>query len=126
MVLLIDEKSSSRSGKHAMRKIPFIVYNDGKVEIIHKGKRIKIKPTYVKGYAYQVVTEIPSNAVAVQFNAVKNLRGKVKGEFLAPWVFLIPIENTWKFKRFLDYWNADYEVHLVFGVKSFLKTIDLI
>lgn len=40
------------------------------------------------------------------------------GVFLAPWVVLIPVEGTYRFKDFLDYWGVDYEVYVMYGVKS--------
>ncbi|WP_048160003.1 nucleotidyltransferase domain-containing protein [Thermococcus barophilus] len=47
----------------------------------------------------------------------------LNGVFLAPWVVLIPIENTYKFKEFLDYWIVEYEVYLMYGTKSMMRTI---
>lgn len=51
---------------------------------------------------------------------------EVKGDFLGPWVFLIPIENTYKFKQFLDYWKVHYEIYLMFGIKSSIRKMELI
>ena len=82
MVIMYDEKSESRTKKHAVRKIPFIVTKDGKVEVVRSGKRIEVKPTYVKGYAYRINVKQPEKAVLVQVNMVKCLRDKVKGEIL--------------------------------------------
>ncbi|CAB50421.1 nucleotidyltransferase domain-containing protein [Pyrococcus abyssi] len=39
------------------------------------------------------------------------------GIFLAPWVVLIPVENTYRFKEFLDHWKVKYEVYLTYGTK---------
>ncbi|HHE64684.1 MAG TPA: nucleotidyltransferase domain-containing protein, partial [Bacteroidetes bacterium] len=40
-----------------------------------------------------------------------------KGVFLASWIVLIPIENTYKFKEFLDFWKVKYETYLLYGIK---------
>lgn len=43
---------------------------------------------------------------------------EINGKYLAPWVVLIPIENTYRFKEFLDYWKVEYEAYLMFGIKA--------
>lgn len=81
MLVLIDEKSKSKTGKHAVRKIPLIIYPNGKIENIN-GKKIRVKPTYVKGYAYQIHFKPPKEAITAQVNLIKCLGGKVKGEII--------------------------------------------
>ena len=42
----------------------------------------------------------------------------VNGIYLSPWVVLIPVENTYKFKEFLDYWGVEYKVYLMYGMET--------
>ncbi|NJE77428.1 nucleotidyltransferase domain-containing protein, partial [Thermococcus sp. ES12] len=65
-----------------------------------------------------------------KFNyALKGRSGKegvlkeLGGIFLAPWVVLVPIENTYRFREFLDYWEVEYEVYLMYGIKSMVKRL---
>jgi len=41
----------------------------------------------------------------------------LNGTFLAPWVVLVPVESTYRFRDFLDYWNVGYEVYTMYGLK---------
>ncbi len=66
-----------------------------------------------------------------KFNfALKGRDGKggilkeLNGMFLAPWVVLIPVENTYKFKEFLDYWGVKYKVYLMYGMETIIKAIE--
>jgi hypothetical protein len=38
------------------------------------------------------------------------------GHYLAPWVVLLPVEATYRFKEFLGMWRVNYELYLMFGV----------
>ncbi|AMM53823.1 nucleotidyltransferase domain-containing protein [Pyrococcus kukulkanii] len=48
---------------------------------------------------------------------------ELNGKFIAPWVVMIPVENTYRFKEFLDYWRVDYEAYITYGVKASIKGI---
>ena len=43
---------------------------------------------------------------------------EINGKYLGPWVVLIPIESTYKFKEFLDFWGVEFESYLMFGIKA--------
>jgi len=64
-----------------------------------------------------------NNKTKFQF-ALKGRDGKggiikeLNGNYLGPWVIMIPIENTYRFKDFLEYWEVEFESYLMFGVKS--------
>ncbi len=39
----------------------------------------------------------------------------LEGRYLAPWVVLLPVEATYRFKEFLKMWKVPYELYLMFG-----------
>jgi len=77
-VMLIEELSKSKSGKHAVRRIALIVSRDGEVKPA-KGVEEYIKPVYVKGKAKKIIVNLSDNEYAVQVHLVRNIYGKVKG-----------------------------------------------
>ncbi len=80
MVLLREEMSKSRTGKHAVRDIVLVAsLDEHRVEKPKVRRREKAKPVYAKGEAHQVLVTLRDNQVAVQVHLVKNLRGYVKG-----------------------------------------------
>ena len=40
---------------------------------------------------------------------------ELSGHYLAPWVILLPVEVTYRFKNFLKMWKVPYELYLMFG-----------
>jgi len=78
VVKLVEELSKSKTGKHAIRRMAFIVKED--CEIMRpKGRIIPIKPLYRIGEAKEIYAEVPPNAYAVQLVMIKCLRARVKG-----------------------------------------------
>ncbi|EHR79045.1 nucleotidyltransferase [Thermococcus litoralis DSM 5473] len=43
---------------------------------------------------------------------------ELSGRYLGPWVVLVPIEEAYRFKEFLDFWGVKFESYLMFGVKG--------
>ncbi len=78
VVKLVEELSKSRSGKHAIRRMGFIVTEDCQI-LRPKGKSNPIPTLYAKGEAKEVYVEVPKNAYAVQLTMIKCLRSRVKG-----------------------------------------------
>ncbi len=56
--------------------------------------------------------------------ALKGRSGKdgiikeINGVYLGSWIVLMPIENTYKFKEFLEFWGVKFESYLMFGIKG--------
>lgn len=40
---------------------------------------------------------------------------ELEGHYLAPWVVLLPVEATYRFKEFLGMWRVNYKLYLMFG-----------
>jgi len=90
---------------------------------------IKEKPVYelMNGKSYSLfsinVGSLDKNRRKKFSYALKGRDGNggilkdLKGVFLASWIVLIPIENTYKFKEFLDFWKVKYEAYLLYGIK---------
>ncbi len=75
---LVEERSFSRSGKHAVRRLVLVVSKEGVRE--PEAKRIRVKPLYVKGEAYLLKdVRVGEGEYLVQASFVRNLRGHVKG-----------------------------------------------
>ncbi len=80
MVLLKEELSKSRTGKHAVRDIVLVVdLSSGEIKSAKPKRREETQPVYRRGKAYFVLLSLPENHVAVQVHLVRNLRGVVKG-----------------------------------------------
>ncbi len=81
-VEVIDEKSRSRSGLHH-RRILFIVLstecNELKYEVIGA---TEVKPTYAIGYARKIKIKVPDNAIVLQLDFRKNIKGHVLGDIV--------------------------------------------
>ncbi|MEM1873555.1 MAG: hypothetical protein QXF57_03080 [Acidilobaceae archaeon] len=78
---LLIESSRSRRGKHAERKIAFIVSKDH-VRVLDESycsQGRPMKPTYSKGRACELEVEVAPGSYAVQLRLVRNLWGRVKG-----------------------------------------------
>jgi len=77
-IVLVEELSKSRTGKHAVRKIAFIVSKNGvrRVDCSSGEKGVK---TYARGWSRICSVELDENEYAVQVHLVKNLYGHVKG-----------------------------------------------
>ncbi len=73
------EKSKSRRGKHAVRDLALIVYEDCRIVEPKIKHRIKVKPIYARGEAWLVKVHIPEGAYLVHMHFIRNLRGHVKG-----------------------------------------------
>ncbi len=85
MSKLVDvriEKSSSRSGRHAVYYNVFIVDKRCVIKQPKLVKQRRVKPIYRKGEALEAKAKLPENPdeVLVKVRFVKNLMGKVKGE----------------------------------------------
>jgi len=78
-VILREEKSKSRSGKHAVRYIALIVDSKGSIRVPKPSRREPTKPTYSKGSAETLYVNLSEGEYAVQVRLVKNLKGHVKG-----------------------------------------------
>ncbi len=76
MVRLREERSTSRSGKHAIRELVVEVCNDV-VREPKVRKRKSVRPIYSRGYAYEVEAE--SKCPLVHVRVIKCLRGRYKG-----------------------------------------------
>ncbi len=75
---LVEERSFSRSGKHAVRRLVLVVSKEGVRE--PEARRIRVKPLYVKGEAYLLKdVRVGEGEYLVQASFVRNLRGHVKG-----------------------------------------------
>jgi hypothetical protein len=79
VVQLRVEKSKSRTGKHAVRDIALLVYQDGRVEEVKVKSKYPVKPVYSRGEAYLVHVEAKPGVYPVQVHLVRNLWGHVKG-----------------------------------------------
>ncbi|RUM46894.1 MAG: hypothetical protein DSY37_04220, partial [Hyperthermus sp.] len=79
MITLRVEMSKSRSGKHAVRSMVFLVSERGEVYEAKPRTYIKTKPIYAKGTAYEASYVVPENMLIVYVWLTKNLRGHVKG-----------------------------------------------
>lgn len=78
-VILVEELSKSRSGKHAVRKLAFIVSKDGGVRKVDCSNGEEGVKTYAKGWSRVCNVELKENEYAVQIHLVRNLYGHVKG-----------------------------------------------
>ncbi|RLG87291.1 MAG: hypothetical protein DRO15_05105 [Thermoprotei archaeon] len=78
VVKLIEELSKSKSKRHAIRRMGFIVKETCEIER-PRGRSIPIKPLYAQGEAHEVYVNIPPDAYAVQLIMIKCLRNRVKG-----------------------------------------------
>ena len=78
-VILREEKSKSRRGKHAVRYIALIVDSKGNIRIPKPSRREPAKPTYSRGFAETLYVNLSEGEYAVQVRLVKNLKGHVKG-----------------------------------------------
>ncbi len=75
---LVEERSFSRSGKHAMRRLVLVVSKDGVRE--PEARRVRTKPLYARGEAYLLRdVSVGEGEYLVQASFVRNLRGHVKG-----------------------------------------------
>jgi len=78
-IILREEKSKSRRGKHAVRCIALIVDSKGTVKIPKPNRREPAKPTYSRGSAETLYVNLSEGEYGVQVCLVKNLKGRVKG-----------------------------------------------
>jgi len=78
VVRLIEELSKSKSKKHAIRRIGFIVKETCEIEK-PKGRSKPIRPLYAIGEAHEIYVNIPPDAYAIQLTMIKCLRNRVKG-----------------------------------------------
>jgi len=82
MLRLRVEKSQSRSGKHAFRSFYFIMDSKcNKIEVTPKSTKA-VKPSYIRGEAYEHEVLVPEGYFAIELRFVKCLRGRVKGEII--------------------------------------------
>ena len=64
-----------------------------------------------------------NNKTKLQF-ALKGRDGKggiikeLNGSYLGPWVIMIPIENTHKFREFLEFGGVGFKSYLMFGIQG--------
>ena len=78
-VKFIVERSKSRRGGHAERKIALIVSPSGVVEEPKPRRRRSVAPVYSRGSAEEWEVDVPEGYYAVQVRLVRNTRGHVKG-----------------------------------------------
>ncbi len=81
-VILVEELSKSRTGKHAVRKLAFIVSKDGSIRRVECKEWLDAPKTYTRGWSRACSVELGENEYAVQVHLVKNLYGHVKGYIL--------------------------------------------
>lgn len=75
---LVEERSFSRSGKHAVRRLVLVVSKEGVHE--PEARRVRTKPLYARGEAYLLRdVRIGGGEYLVQASFVRNLRGQVRG-----------------------------------------------
>ncbi len=76
------ELTKSRSGKHASRRLAFIITEEGDLRELKDGSKcIKCK-TYAEGEAREVEVELGRGEYLALVWLVRNLRNHVKGEIL--------------------------------------------
>lgn len=78
-VILVEEFSKSYTGKHAVRKLAFIVSKDGGVRKVDCSKGEEGVKMYAKGWSRVCSVELKEKEYAVQIHLVRNLYGHVKG-----------------------------------------------
>lgn len=76
------EKSVSRSGLHMRIATYFVVKSDCSRATPQIIERILIKPTYVKGEAYELLIEVPQESYVVQVDMTRNPRKRVRGNII--------------------------------------------
>ncbi len=82
MVKVISENSKSKSGKHH-RIISYVVVDSGCRPIKYVIKsRNEDKPTYVVGKKFIDEIEVPDEALIVQLDFRRGIRGRVNGDIL--------------------------------------------
>jgi hypothetical protein len=85
-VFLLDvviELTKSRTGKHAARRMAFIVNENGEIKELASGDVCEECKTYTKGEARKLgVHELNRDEYLVVVRLVKNLQGRVSGEII--------------------------------------------
>jgi len=76
VVVLREESSVSRSGKHAVRELVVDV-SEGVVKTPRVRRKRSVKPTYSKGEAYEV--EVDDSGIIVHLRMVKCLGKRYRG-----------------------------------------------
>ncbi len=80
---VIAELTKSRTGKHASRRMAFIVNDDGDIRELTVGELCEKCKTYSKGEARKLaVQDIGRNEYLVTVRLVRNLRNHVSGEII--------------------------------------------
>ena len=79
MINVRIEMSKSRSGKHAVRSMAFLVSEKGEVVKARPRQVTEVKPIYSRGRAYLASIDVPEGWYLVYVYLVRNLRGHVKG-----------------------------------------------
>jgi hypothetical protein len=80
---VIAELTKSRTGKHACRRIAFIVNEEGDIRELSVGEPCEPCKTYSKGEAKKLnVPDINKNEYLVTVRLVKNFRNHVSGEII--------------------------------------------
>ncbi len=80
---VVAELTKSRTGKHASRKMAFIVNDEGEIRELSVGKPCEECKTYSKGEARKLtVPGIGRNEYLVTVRLVKNLRNHISGEII--------------------------------------------
>jgi len=81
-VEVIDEKSRSRSGLHH-RRVLFKVLSTKCEELKYVVvSAAEVKPTYAIGYAKKVKIRVPDDAIIMQLDFRKNIKGHILGDIL--------------------------------------------